>query len=155
MWLKMGTKPARGTLQLLIFLSCYTNGSIDMFTRRVGSVQVDDFGVALWIFHLFLGIGVGATIRWGTIDVEIEPRGADSRSILPRYVSKNGTVCDCDVPIMWNPLHSHTSTSKTKTSSISSASPFNYHFLHRYTNLTQIDDTKASVRTVCVQTDTR
>ena len=53
-----------------------------------------------WIFHLFLGIGLGATISWGAIDVEIEPRGAESRSILPRYVSKNGTAFVCDVPIM-------------------------------------------------------
>ena len=126
-----------------------------MFARRVGCLKVDDFVVALWIFQLYLGFGEGATISWGGIDVEIEPRGVESRSILPRYVSKNGIVCECNVPIMWNPLHSHIWTSKTKTSSFSSTSPFNYHYLHRYINLRQIDDTKASVRMVCTQTDTQ
>ena len=57
-------------------------------------------------FHPFLGIGVGVAISWGGLDVEIEPRGAEFRSILPRYVSKSGTACVSDVPIMWNPLHS-------------------------------------------------
>ena len=151
----MGTKPVSGTLQLWIFLSHATNGAIDVFTRRAGGWEVNDFVAALWIFRKCSGIGIAAKIRWGGIDVEIEPRGAESCSILPRYVSKNGTAWECDVPIMWNPLHSHIWTSKTKTSSFSSASPFNYNFLHRYTNLHQIDDTKASVRTVCTQSDTR
>jgi hypothetical protein len=126
-----------------------------MFTRRVGRWEVIDFVAALWIFRKCSGIGVGTTIRWGGIDVEIEPRGAESRSILPRYVSKNGTACECNVSIMWNPLHSHIWTSKTKTSSFLSTSPFNYHYLHRHINLRQIDDTKASVRTVCTHTDTK
>ena len=38
-----------------------------------------------------------AKIRWGTIDVEIDPRSAESRSILPRYASKNGIEGVCDV----------------------------------------------------------
>ena len=38
---------------------------------------------------------------------EIEPRGAESRSILPRYVLKNGNTFECNVSIMWNPLYSH------------------------------------------------
>ena len=151
----MGTKPVSGTLPLWIFLSCDNNGAIDMFTRRVGRWEVNDFVAALWIFRKCSGVGRTVKIRWGTIDVEIEPRGAESCSILPRYVSKNGTACVCDVLIMWNPLHSHIRRSKTKTSSFSSTSPFNYHFLHRYINLPQIDDTKASVRTVCTQTDTQ
>jgi len=154
-WPKMGTKPVSGTLQLWIFLYCDNNGAIDMFARRVWRWEVVDSVAALWICRKCSGVGRTAQIRWGTGDVKIEPRGAESRSILPRYVSKNGTAWECDVPIMWNPLHSHTWTSKTKTSSFSSASPFNYNFLHRYTNLHQIDDTKASVRTVCTQTDTR
>jgi hypothetical protein len=116
---------------------------------------VIDFVAALWIFRKCSGIGVGTTISWGDIDVEIEPSGAESRLILPRYVPKNGIAVECDVPIMWNQMHSHMLTSKTKTSLLPSASPFNYHFLHRYINLPQIDDTKASVRTVCTQTDTR
>jgi len=33
--------------------------------------------------------------------------GAGSRSILPRYVSKNGRVCIGDIFIVGNPLHSH------------------------------------------------
>jgi len=97
-----------------------------------------------WIFHLCLGIGVGATISWGGIDVKIEPRGAESRSILPRYVSRNRTACVSDIPIMWNPLHSHMLRSKTKTSRLSSTTPSRYHFRHRYTNLPQIVDTKDS-----------
>ena len=151
----MGTKPVSGTLPLWIFLSCDNNGAIDMFTRRVGRWGVDGYVAALWICRKCSGIGRTAQIRWGTIDVEIEPRGAESRWILPRYVLKNGNTFECNVPIMRNPLYSHTSTSRTKTSSFSSASPFNYHFLHRYINLPQIDDTKASVRTVCTQTDTQ
>ena len=95
-----------------------------MFTRRVGRWEVNDFVAALWICRKCSGVGRTAQIRWGTIDVEIEPRGAESRSILPRYVSKNGTACVCDVLIMWNPLHSHIRRSKTKTSSFSSTSPF-------------------------------
>ena len=59
-------------------------------------------------------------------DVEIEPRGAESRSILPRYVLKNGTACVSDIPIMWNLLHSHLLRSKIKCSSFSSAIPFRY-----------------------------
>ena len=46
-WLKMGTKPASGTLQLWIFLSCDKNGAIDVFMRRVGRWEVDDFVAAL------------------------------------------------------------------------------------------------------------
>jgi len=46
-WLKIGTKPVWGTLQLWIFLSCNTNGAIDVFTRRVGRWEVNDFVVAL------------------------------------------------------------------------------------------------------------
>ena len=46
-WLKMGTKPASGTLQLWIFLFCDNNGAIDMFTRRVGCSEVNDFVAAL------------------------------------------------------------------------------------------------------------
>ena len=47
MWLKMGTKPVSGTLQLWIFLSCDNNGAIDVFTRRVGRWEVNDFVAAL------------------------------------------------------------------------------------------------------------
>jgi hypothetical protein len=155
MWLKMETKPVWSTLQLLIFPSCRPTRGNDALFRRFGSQQVACFVGPPWIFHLFLGIGIAAKIRWGGIDVVFEPRGAESRSILPRYVSKNGIVCECNVPIMWNPLHSHIWTRKTKTSSFSSTSPFNYHYLHRYINLRQIDDTKASVRMVCTQTDTQ
>ena len=36
MWLQMRTKPAWGTLQLWIFLSCSINAAIDVLTRRVG-----------------------------------------------------------------------------------------------------------------------
>mmetsp|Transcript_2447 Transcript_2447/g.4173 ORF Transcript_2447/g.4173 Transcript_2447/m.4173 type:complete len:89 (-) Transcript_2447:487-753(-) len=46
-WLKMGTKPVWGTLQLWIFLSCDNSGAIDVFTRRVGRWEVNDFVVAL------------------------------------------------------------------------------------------------------------
>jgi hypothetical protein len=53
---------------------------------------VASFAGPPWIFQLYLGFGEGATISWGGIDVEIEPRGVESRSILPRYVSKNGTA---------------------------------------------------------------
>ena len=145
-WLKMGTKPVWGTLQLWIFLSCDTNGAIDVFTRRVGRWEVNDFVAALWIFQKCSGIGVGATISWGGIDVEIEPRGAESRSILPRYVSKNGTACVSDIPIMWNPLHSHISRSKTNSSRFFSTSPFRYHFRRRYMNLPPTIDHRASSR---------
>ena len=78
-----------------------------MFTRRVGCQQVTSFVAPPRTFHPFLGIGVGATISWGGLDVEIEPRGAESRSILPRYVLKNGNTFECNVSIMWNPLYSH------------------------------------------------
>ena len=131
----MGTKPVSGTLQLWIFLSCDNNGAIDMFTRRVGRWEVNDFVAALWIFRKCSAVGRTAKIRWGTIDVEIEPRGAESRSILPRYVSKNGTACVSDISIMWNPLHSHLLRSKIKSSSFSSTSPFICHFRRRYMNL--------------------
>ena len=151
----MGTKPVSGTLPFWIFLSCDNNGAINMFTRRVGRWEVDGYVAALWICRKCSGVGRTAQIRWGTIDVEIEPRGAESRSILPRYVSKNGTACVSDIPIMWNRLYSHLLRSKIKTSSFSSTSPFIYHFLRRYINLPQIDDTKASVRTVCTQTHTQ
>ena len=140
----MGTKPVSGTLQLWIFLSCGNNGTIDMFTRRVGRWEVNDFVAALWIFQKCSGIGVGATISWGGIDAEIEPRGAESRSILPRYVSKNGTACVSDIPIMWNPLHSHLLRSKIKSSSFSSTSPSKYHILRRYINKPPTIDGKAS-----------
>ena len=146
MWLKMGTKPVWGTWQLLIFLSCVNNGAIDMFTRRVGCQQVTSFVAPPRTFHPFLGIGVGVAISWGGLDVEIEPRGAESRSILPRYVSKNGTACVSDIPIMWNPLHSHLLRSKLKCSSFSSISPFIYHFRWRYINKAPIIDGKASNR---------
>jgi hypothetical protein len=43
----MGTKPVWGTLQLWIFLSCDDNGAIDVFTRRVGRWEVNDFVAAL------------------------------------------------------------------------------------------------------------
>ena len=142
----MGTKPVSGTLQLWIFLSCDNNEAIDMFTRRVGRWEVNDFVAALWIFRKCSGVGRTVKIRWGTIDVEIEPRGAESRSILPRYVSKNGTACVCDVLIMWNPLLSHIRRSKTKTYRFSSTSPFTYHFLRRYINKAPIIDGKASNR---------
>ena len=144
----MGTKPVSGTLQLWIFLSCDNNGAIDMVTRRVGRWEVNDFVAALWICRKCSGVGRTAQIRWGTIDVEIEPRGAESRSILPRYVSKNGTACVSDIPIMWNPLYSHIRTSKIKSSSFSSTSPFIYHFLRRYTKLPPTIDGKASNRKV-------
>ena len=134
-WLNMGTKPVSDTSRFWIFLSCDNNGAIDVFTRRVGRWKVSEFVAALWICRKCSGVGRTAQIRWGTIDVEIEPRGAESRSILPRYVLKNGNTFECNVPIMRNPLYSHTSTSRTKTSSFSSASPFNYHFLHRHINL--------------------
>ena len=99
-----------------------------MFTRQVGRCEVNDFVAALWIFRKCSGVGRTAQIRWGTRDVEIEPRGAESRSILPMYVSKNGTACVSDIPVMWNPLHSHIRTSKIKTFRFSSASPSKYHF---------------------------
>ena len=117
-----------------------------MFTRRVGRWEVNDFVAALWICRKCSGVGRTAQIRWGTIDVEIEPRGAESRSILPRYVSKNGTACVSDIPIMWNPLHSHLLRSKIKSSSFSSTSPFIYHFRCRYINKAPIIDGKASNR---------
>ena len=148
MWLKMGTKPVWGTLQLWIFLSCDSNGAIDMFTRRVGRWEVNDFVAALWIFRKCSGVGRTAQIRWGTIDVEIEPRGAESRSILPRYVSKNGTACGSEIAIMWNPLYSHIMTSKTKSSSLSSTSTSKYHFRCRYINKPRTIDGKASNRMV-------
>ena len=107
MWLKMGTKPVSGTLQLWTFLSCDNNGAIDMFTRRVGRWEMNDFVAALWICRKCSGVGRTAQIRWGTIDVEIEPRGAESRSILPRYVSKNGRMWIADIAIVGNPLHSN------------------------------------------------
>jgi len=146
MWLKMETKPVWGTLQLWIFLSHATNGAIDVFTRRAGGWEVNDFVAALWIFRKCSGVGRTAKIRWGTIDVEIEPRGAESCSILPRYVSKNGTAWECDVPIMWNPLHSHISRSKIKTFRFSSTSPFRYHFRQRYMNLPPTIDHRPSIR---------
>ena len=144
----MGTKPVSGTLQLWIFLSCDNNGAIDMFTRRVGRWEVNDFVAALWICRKCSGVGRTAQIRWGTIDVEIEPRGAESRSILPRYVSKNATACVSDIPIMWNPLYSHIRTSKIKTFRFSSASPSKYHFCCRYTNKPPTIDGRASNRMV-------
>jgi hypothetical protein len=153
MWLKMETKPVWGTLQLWIFLSCNTTGAIDAFTRRVGRWELNHFVAALWIFRKCSGIGVGPTISWGAIYVEIEPRGAEPRSILPRYVSKNGISGECDVPIMWNPLHSHKGTSKTNSFRFSSTSPSKYHVIHRHMNISQIDDTKASVRTLCTHPD--
>ena len=142
----MGTKPVSSTLQLWVFLSGDNNGAIDMFTRRVGRWEVNDFVAALWIYRKCSGVGRTAQIRWGAIDVEIEPRGAESCSILPRYVSKNGTAGVSDIPIMWNPLHSHLLRSKIKCSSFSSTSPFIYHFRCRYINKAPIIDGKASNR---------
>ena len=101
-----------------------------------------------WIFQLYLGFGEGATISWGGIDVRIEPRGAESRSILPRYVSKNGTACVSDIPIMWNPLHSHMSRSKTNSSRFSSTVPFRYQHRRRHMNLPPTIDHRASSRIV-------
>ena len=147
-WPKMGTKPVSGTLQLWIFLYCDNNGAIDMFARRVWRWEVVDSVAALWICRKCSGVGRTAQIRWGTGDVKIEPRGAESRSILPRYVSKNGIACECDVPIMWNPLHSHLLRSKTKSSSFSSTSTSKYHILRRYTKLPPIIDGKAPIRIV-------
>ena len=117
-----------------------------MFARRVWRWEVIDPVAALWIFQKCSGVGRTAQIRWGTGDVKIEPRGAESRSILPRYVSKNGIAFECDVPIMWNPLHSHLLRSKTKSSSISSSSPFRYHFRQRYMNLPPTIDHRPSIR---------
>ena len=99
-----------------------------------------------WNFQLYLGFGEGATISWGGINVGIEPRGAESCSILPRYVSKNGTACVCDVPIKWNPLHSYISRSKTKSSRFSSTSTSEYYVLRRYTKIPPTIDGKASNR---------
>ena len=135
-----------GTLQLWIFLYCDNNGTIDVFTRRVGRWEVNEFVAALWICRKCSGVGRTAQIRWGTIDVEIEPRGAESRSILPRYVSKNGTACGSEIAIMWNPLYSHIMTSKTKSSSLSSTSTSKYHFRCRYINKPRTIDGKASNR---------
>jgi hypothetical protein len=146
MWLKMETKPVWGTLQLLIFPFYHPKREIDTLLLRFGLQQVAGFVCPPWIFRLLGGVGVGATIRWGTIDVDIEPRGAESRSILPRYVSKNGNAWECDVPIMWNPLHSHISRSKIKTSTFSSTSPFRCHFRQRYMNLPPTIDHRPSIR---------
>ena len=128
----------------MIFPSRCPIRGVDALLWRFECQQMTSFVGPPWIFHLCLCIGVGATISWGAIDVEIEPRGAESRSILPRYISKNGNACVSDVPIMWNPLHSHIWTSKTKTSRLSSTSPSRYYFRHRYTKLPEIVDTKGS-----------
>ena len=54
------------------------------------------FVVALWICREFSSVGTGAKIRLCAIVLEIELWGADSRSILPRYVLKSGSACvDC------------------------------------------------------------
>ena len=140
--------PLGVSIQLLIFPSCHPKRGIDALFRRFGCQEVASFVGPPWIFQLYLGVGEVATISWGGIDVEFEPRGAESRSILPRHVSKNVTACVCDVPIMWNPLHSHISRSKTKSSTFSSTSTSKYHIHRRYTKLPPAIDHRASSQIV-------
>ena len=145
----------RVSIQLLIFRYHGSTGAIDVLLLRFKCQQADHFVGALWICRKFSGVGTGAKIRWGGIVLEIEAWRTDSRSILPRYVLKNGSTCvDCWVCV-WNLLHYHTLTSKTRTSRFSWTSPPRYHFLSRYTYLRQIDDSKPSVRTVCTHAEVR
>ena len=147
--------PLKVFIQLLIFRYHDTTGAIDVLLLRVECQQVDHFVGALWICSEFSGVGTGATISWGTIVLEVDPWDAESCSILPMYVLKNGSACvDCWVCV-GNPLHSHTMTIKTRTSRISSTSQPRCHFLNRYTNLRQIDDSDASIWTVCTHTEAR
>ena len=147
--------PLRVSVQLWIFRYHDNTGAIDVFFLRVGCQQVDYFVRALWICSNFSSVGTGANIRWGTIVLEIDPWGADSRSILPRYVLKNESACvDCWV-CAGNLLHSHTMTRKSRTSRLSSTSPPQYHFLNRCAYLRQIDDSEASTRTVCTYAEVR
>ena len=98
--------PLRVSMQLWIFRYHDNTGAIDVFFLRVGCQQVDHFVRALWICSNFSSVGTGANIRWGTIVLEIEPWGADSRSILPTHMLENGHECvDCCAYI-GNPLHS-------------------------------------------------
>jgi hypothetical protein len=120
----MGITPTWDTPQLWIFAYHVSIEAIGVNLRQFGCRKMDSFVGHPWICRLYLCIRVGATISWGATDVEIEPRGAESRSILPKYISKNGTACVSDVPIMWNPLHSHIWTTKSKTSILSPTSYF-------------------------------
>ena len=140
--------PLGVSIQLLIFHFCYPTRGIDALLRRFGSQEAASFVGSPWIFHICLGIRIAAKIRWGAIDVEIEPRGAESRLILPRYVSKNGTACVSDILIMWNPLHSHLLRRKIKSSSFFCTSPFRYHFRCRCTKLPPTIDHRPSNRIV-------
>ena len=88
--------PLGVSVQILIFPSHNITGAIDALLLRFECQQADHFVGALWICKKNSGVGTGAKIRLGTKVREIEPWDAESCSMLPRYVLKNGGVrVDC------------------------------------------------------------
>ena len=145
--------PLGVSIQLWIFPSCDPIRAIDALLRRFGSQQVASFIGHRWTCSNFWGTGMGATIRLCMLALQLRPVGAESRSILPRYVSKNGRMWIADISIVGNPLHLNTLTSKTKRIAFSSTSPSRCHYLRRYMNLPQTIDGKASSRIVYTQSE--
>ena len=82
----------------------------------------------------------------------VEPKGADSHSILPRHIVEGGIVCTDHSVGVGNPLHYHEMSGEVHVPRPPRSSPLRTQFLHKYTNLHQIDDSEASVRTACTQT---
>ena len=70
-----------------------------------------------------LGVGKDATIRLSMLTLQLRHIDAESYSVLPRYVLKNGIMCIVVISIGGNPFGSPMMTSKTKRVALSSTSP--------------------------------
>ena len=100
-------------------------------------------------------VGEDATIKLCVLTLQLRHIDAESYSVQPRYVSKNGRMCIADISIHGNPFGSPTMTSKTKRVALSSASPPRKHIRRRYMNLPQTIDGKPPSRIVYIQTEDR
>ena len=79
---------------------------------------------------------------------QVEPKGDEFRSNLPRNVLEGGIVC-MDYPVgVGNPLHYHKMTGEIHVPEPPRGSPLGNKFLRKCTNLPQIEDGKASLRIV-------
>ena len=78
---------------------------------------------------------------------EVEPKGADSPSTLPRQILESGIMCMDDAVGVGNPLHYHKMSGEVHVPEPPRSSPLRTQFLRKCTNLPQIDNNKASFRT--------
>ena len=82
--------------------------------------------------------------------LEVEPRSADFRSILPRYVLESGSACvDCDASV-GKSFHLQGMSSQTKTLRFCPSPPPLYHIRHVDANLPKMDGGGASIPTLYI-----